>query len=149
METLYTFAFQEPNWDRVKKRLPKISSDQNKILSDKLSFQYDLGETMKNVSRQTNTDIRPKARQIDTDSAQRVRETINKIKPPTPQPKAQPIPQPPTQTKVASSTSKAKYVKKSPYWTKKKMGLLAGGVLGAGAIGLGTKMYLDRRNKKR
>jgi hypothetical protein len=145
METLYTFGFQQPNWDKVKKRLPKISSEQNIILSGKLdSDSTVIGEANKNSRRLFNKE-RPKARQIDIDSTQRVRETINKIRPPLPET----IPQPPTQTKVASSTSKAKYTKKSPYWTKKKLGLLAGGVLGAGAIGLGTKMYLDRRNKKR
>ena len=145
METLYTFGFKEPNWDRVKKRLPNINAQQTEKLVDKLNWSYDLSDERQKNSRRSLNKERPKALQIDIDSTKRVRQTINKIRPTNPQP----IPQPPTQTKVASSTSKAKYTKKSPYWTKKKLGLLAGGVLGAGAIGLGTKMYLDRRNKKR
>jgi len=167
METLYTyfvdFAFQEPNWDRIEKRIPNLSYEKLKTLEDKLNFIYSSREYKKSKKRMSDPN-KPKAIPIDTDSTNKVRDRIdgilkrnytridgklkrNYILYPDDDPqeiiKLYPVdevfPEPIKSSRV--------YTKKSPYWTKKKLGLLAGGILGASAIGLGTKMYLDRKNQ--
>ena len=141
METLYTFL---NNFSYQHARYVSVSGKYLKMDDERLS-KMSKNLTKKGISEGIpgeNATRRYLNSYIEQIQRERNPQNPNTLKPDIPL-KIQP------EVEVASSTSKAKYTKKSPYWTKKKLGLLAGGVLGAGAIGLGTKMYLDRRNKKR
>ena len=151
METLHTFlinfAFQEPNWDNIEKRRYKMRDDELRKSINTLkkrnranSFVTTYDQGVRDALRIAN-ELELKNRTSNKkDWIEVIEDWDDSYEYPN-------IDESDIPETVRQNTPKGKYIKKSPYWTKKKLGLLAGGVLGASAIGLGTKMYLDRRNK--